>query len=236
VRAVRPFISKNYFSPSFSMDSVGQAYNRMRIGFALILLLVSFFSLSTIILPIVTATLGTSGISIASVPKPSPTPFRYDYYYQESANNIYPVREFRIVIPKINLESQIVDNVDPKIEKEYKSKLQYGVAHAKGSYLPPENGGPVYLFAHSTDTIENIARFNAQFFSVRELENGDEIDVYFNGKKYAYIVKDKSVINPDKVDVIQNSDADLILQTCWPPGTDWQRLIVLADRVGEGSI
>ncbi len=241
VNKVNPRSAVNWigslFRFSYSIDGVGKTFNRLRLGFALVLLTVSFLSLAGIILPIVIASFAFTGINLPSVklPVPSPSPIHYDYYYEEPEVKLYPITEFRIEVPKIKLESNIVDNVDPNIESEYKDKLQFGVAHAKGSYLPPESGGPVYLFAHSTDTIANIARFNAKFFSVRDLVAGDEIDVYFNGTKYHYAVSSKEIINPTELDRIRQTKTDLILQTCWPPGTDWQRLIVYADLVSEAS-
>ena len=132
------------------------------------------------------------------------------------------------MIPKINLESEVIANVDPASELDYDTKLKYGVAHALGSYLPGGKG-PVYLFAHSTDTIFNITRFNAKFFAVKELAVGDEVEILFNNKRYTYIIRERQIIQPDQLDVIRASDSNLVLQTCWPPGTNWQRLILFAD-------
>ena len=210
-----------------------------RLLVAALFLLISFLSFGSLIFPLVSAELSLAFVDFQSVANevPKPTPFTYNSYYVAEKEGIYPIREFRLVIPKIHLESNIVDNVDPKIENEYKDKLQFGVAHAKGSYLPPESGGPVYLFAHSTDTVLNIARFNAKFYSVRELEKNDEIIIYFNSKEYRYLVTDKFIINPHEVDIVKDAtDTDLILQTCWPPGTDWQRLIVFAKKIEGGRL
>lgn len=210
---------------------------KMRLTLALTFLFISFASMAVLLAPLAISQVTSilMPYSAQSSLKPTPTPIAYNSYYQAEENPLYPIREFRISVPKISLESNIVDNVDPSIEGEYKDKLQFGVAHAKGSYLPPESGGPVYLFAHSTDTIFNIARFNAKFYSVRELESGDEIDIFFNNKKYSYRVRSKEIINPQQIDRIRQTDADLILQTCWPPGTDWQRLVVYADLVSDSA-
>lgn len=213
---------------SFVFGSI--SFRTLQTIFALCCLLFSFISIGLLIAPLFFAQFGQSFQFSHPTPIPTATPYVYSNYYQPEKNSLYPITEFKIVVPKINLESEIVNNVDTNLEDEYKNKLQFGVAHAKGSYLPPEIGGPVYLFAHSTDTVLNIARFNAKFYSVRELENGDEINVFFNGKKYVYKVKDKFIINPKEVDVVKNAETDLILQTCWPPGTDWQRLIIYADK------
>lgn len=137
-------------------------------------------------------------------------------------------KEFEIAIPKINLVSKVITNVDPSKKEEYEQVLlTHGVAHAKGSYLPGEKG-PVVLFAHSTDTLDNVLQFNAQFFSVKDLDEGDEILMNYNGKNFKYLITTKEVVNPGDLSSIQSSADDLVLSTCWPPGTSWQRLLVFA--------
>lgn len=137
-------------------------------------------------------------------------------------------KDFKLFIPKIGLVSDISPSVDLENEEDYKKQLlTTGVAHAKGSYFPGQKGS-VFLFAHSTDTIFNIARFNAKFFSLGELKNGDEILITYLGKDYKYLVIDRQVINPEQVDLIRDAGDDLILMTCTPPGTDWQRLTIFA--------
>lgn len=154
------------------------------------------------------------------LPAPSETP----------SATIAPIdwADFSISIPKINVQSPIVANVDPGSSEDYQKVLsENGVAHAKGSYVPGERG-PMVLFAHSTDTVANILRFNAKFYAAKELEIGDEIDIEFNHKQYQYFVDSKKIVNPQDIDTIRSSNADLVLSTCYPPGTSWQRLIIFA--------
>lgn len=138
-----------------------------------------------------------------------------------------PLVGFNISIPKIEISSKVMENVDPSVKGEYLDALQHGVAHAYGSYFPGEDG-PVVLFAHSTDTVQNITFFNAQFYAAKDLVEGDEIYITKDSKEYRYIVESKIVIDPKETQHIQESDKDLILVTCYPPGTDWQRLVVFA--------
>lgn len=142
-----------------------------------------------------------------------------------SANIDYS--DFSISIPKLNLASNIIANVDPASQEAYKLALRNGVAQAKGSYLPGQ-GGLVFLFAHSTDSVTNILQYNAKFYGVKTLEKGDQIAINFNHKHYSYTVEDKKIINPKDLEVIRSSKSDLILSTCYPPGTNWQRLIIFA--------
>jgi sortase A len=136
---------------------------------------------------------------------------------------------FSIVIPKIAANARIIDNVNPADESEYLEKLKFGVAHAAGTYLPGQNGH-IFLFAHSTDYVWNISTYNAVFYLLYKLDAGDEVDVFFEGRRHVYVVTDKKVVDPTDVQYLTNKTESeaLTLQTCWPPGTTLKRLLVFA--------
>jgi LPXTG-site transpeptidase (sortase) family protein len=138
--------------------------------------------------------------------------------------------DFAVVIPKINANAAIIPNVDPGNQAEYSAALKKGVAHAAGSVFPGMDGN-VYLFAHSTDYFWNISRFNAVFYLLKELEPGDEIDIFFGGRRYIYTVTERKITNPEDTQYLENNiggEPRLTLQTCWPPGTTIKRLVVFA--------
>ena len=138
--------------------------------------------------------------------------------------------DFSILIPKIGATAKVVPNVNPGNEQEYLRALQVGVAHAAGTVFPGMNGN-IYLFAHSADSIINIGRYNAIFYLLKELEAGDEIVVVFNGQRHNYTVFDKRIVGGSEVDYLRSKMGEgetLTLQTCWPPGTPWKRLLVFA--------
>lgn len=144
---------------------------------------------------------------------------------------LYPLPlNFSITIPKIGVTSEVIPNVDPSSPDDYNEKLMQGVAHAKGSYLPGQQG-TIFLFAHSTNSPFNILQYNAKFYAAKDLDFGDEIIIDYHGITYKYIVESKHITEPNDLETIRNSGADLILQTCWPPGTDWNRLLILAKEV-----
>lgn len=144
--------------------------------------------------------------------------------------------QFSIVIPKINANANIIPNVDPGNEAEFNEALQRGVAHAKGTVFPGHIGN-TYLFAHSTDNWWNVGRYNAIFYLLKDLQIGDEVIVYFQNVRHNYIVTDSKVVDPSDVSYLVDSqkqpDETLILQTCWPPGTTWKRLLVFAKPVRD---
>ncbi len=146
---------------------------------------------------------------------------------------------FGIVIPKIGANAKIFPNVDPTNPSIFLPILQQGVAHAKGTVFPGMNG-TIYLFAHSTDNFWDVGRYNAVFYLLKDLSKGDDIVVYYQGIRYDYIVDDSKIVNPDDTSYITNAQKtlhvndphvgseQLILQTCWPPGTTLERLLVIA--------
>ncbi len=137
---------------------------------------------------------------------------------------------FDILIPKIGANSKVFPNVDAGNENEFLPILMQGVAHAKGSVFPGMNGN-VYLFAHSTDNWWNVGRYNAVFYLLKDLSKGDQVTVFFENKRYDYYVTDSLITDPTDVSFLTNSrgnEQQLVLQTCWPPGTSWKRLFIVA--------
>lgn len=152
-----------------------------------------------------------------------------------SDNNIIPVStEYGIVIEKINANAKIVPNVNPGNEKQYVQALGEGVAEALGS-TPPGVPGNLYLFSHSTDAPWNIIRFNAVFYLLKELETGDKIIIFYQKRRYDYVVFDKAIAKPDDLSFLTNryNVPVLTLQTCDPPGTLLNRLIIRAKLVNS---
>lgn len=143
-----------------------------------------------------------------------------------------PNKDFSIIIPKIAAVAPIVDNVDSQNPNKYLAALRRGVAHAAGTKHPGEEGN-VFLFAHSTDAFYNVGRYNAVFYLIGKLNTGDEIDIFYNGELIKYEVYDKKVVEPDASQYFGKigEGNTLTLQTCYPPGTTFKRLVVLAREV-----
>lgn len=137
--------------------------------------------------------------------------------------------QFELIIPKVGIKTQVLTNVNPAIEQEYDELLSDSAAHAMGSSLPGE-GGLVYIFGHSTNSPLNIRYFNPVFYLLKELNSGDEIGIIHKGKLFMYQVAEKTVVKADDLSLIKPDEnrEKLVLQTCWPPGTTWERLLVIA--------
>lgn len=136
---------------------------------------------------------------------------------------------FSVVIPKIDAKANIIANVDAAEPNEYLDALKKGVAHAKGTYFPGQSG-TIFLFSHSTDSPLNFARYNAVFYLLKKLEKGDEILVFFADKRYVYEVGEKVITSPMDTSWLNPKigTEELVLMTCDPPGTTWNRLLIIA--------
>lgn len=139
--------------------------------------------------------------------------------------------QFSILIPKIGANSKVFPNVDSAKQNEFLPILQKGVAHAKGTVFPGMTGN-IYLFAHSTDNFWDVGRYNAVFYLLKDLTPGDDIVIFFDNKRFNYVVSESKIVDNSDISTLVKSQEQgsetLILQTCWPPGTTWKRLLVLA--------
>ncbi len=142
--------------------------------------------------------------------------------------------DFSIVIPAIAANAKILPDVNAADQNEYLAALKKGVAHAKGSSFPGENGH-IFLFAHSTDYFWNVSNYNAVFYLLYKLKNEDEVNIFYKGKRFAYKVTGSKIVDPSQVEYLTRTSAqeEVTLQTCWPPGTTLKRLLVFAKRVVE---
>jgi LPXTG-site transpeptidase (sortase) family protein len=126
-------------------------------------------------------------------------------------------------------------NVSPFDESIYLPILDQNlVAHAEGTDLPNQGkGNSTYIFAHSSQQGINRVRNNSVFYLLNDLKNGDVVYIKNADKAYLYIVYDKKIVGPKEINNITAKDPEkevLILQTCWPIGTDWKRLLIYAAR------
>jgi len=142
-----------------------------------------------------------------------------------------PNLDYSIYIPKIAAKSQVIPGVDASNPDAYLAALKIGVAEAAGLSHPGQMG-TTYLFAHSTDSPLNFARFNAVFYLLDKVAVGDQVEVVYNNNLYRYKVTAQEIIAPDDLKFLipQQDEEKLVLQTCYPPGTTWQRLIIVAKR------
>ena len=154
--------------------------------------------------------------------------------FEDVENSREIASNFRLIVEKIGADVEVVSNVSIFDKKIYREVLKNNqIAHAQGTYLPGSGKGTSsFLFAHSSSEGIDVVRNNTIFYLLGELDDGDEFVVEYNGKIYAYKVFDKKVVGANEVSYLTYSDPNkevMILQTCWPIGTDWRRLLVLGE-------
>lgn len=141
-------------------------------------------------------------------------------------------RDYGIVIPTLYLDEPVVFNVDPNNTAAYTEALRNGIAHASGTAFP-DNPGLGYYFAHSSHP-DFKSQFNAVFYLLGKLQTGDEIFIWHDGTRYEYHVTHQTITDPGDVSFLYETkypQETIVLQTCWPPGTTDQRLLVFAKRM-----
>ena len=149
---------------------------------------------------------------------------------EASSLNLDPY--FSLHIPKIGAKSNVIPNVDAGNYEEYNRALKEGIAHAKGTNFPGQGEG-IYLFSHSTDSLANFNRYNAVFYLLGKLEEGDRIYVYFLNRKHVYKVTKKVIAEAKDISWFNHNSGkeELVLQTCDPPGTSLRRLLIIAEPI-----
>lgn len=155
-------------------------------------------------------------------------------YLSYETVNLKPVNtDFSLVIEKIGVNAPVVKDVSVTNEKDYFSALHNGVAHAATSPYPSEEPGNVYLFAHSAVNFWDLGQYAKVFNLLRKLEVGDNIHTFYNNKNYTYEVVNREIYEGWDTYPITRTviEPTLTLQTCDPPGTTINRLVVTAKLV-----
>ena len=123
----------------------------------------------------------------------------------------------RIEIPAIGVESYVVSGVQP-------GDLKRGPGHYPDTPMPGQLGNSA-IAGHRTT-------YGEPFYSLDELEVGDEIVLTTVQGRFVYRMTDSEIVAPSQSDVIATTDPDaatLTLTTCHPRYTASERLIVGAE-------
>lgn len=156
-----------------------------------------------------------------------------------SANFAVTPYENRIIIPKIGKNIPLVD-VEHDVNAKYSEmhnifmeELKKGVVRYPGTARPGEVGN-TFIFGHSSNYPWIASEYNDVFALVDTLENGDEIIVYYDQKKFVYRITDRAIVEPGDTDVLSARDPskkEISLMTCWPVGTALERYIIFGELV-----
>lgn len=129
-----------------------------------------------------------------------------------------------ISIPKLGIKAPIL--IAPKDDKQILNSLKNGVVLYPDSALPGQEGMTV-IIGHSSSNFP-LTKYSAIFAGLNKLNTGDLIYINYAGKGYTYTINDKKIGSTQQL-ASAYFDGDLVLGTCWPVGTDKNRIIVAAD-------
>lgn len=145
--------------------------------------------------------------------------------FQEKKNEEIYEKEDSVEIAKINIVAPIVT---VGREEEVKGALDRGVVLWPNSAKPGEKG-QIIILGHSAPPNWPKIKYDWVFSNLNLLEKGDEIVIYFQKRKFLYLVEEKIFLNRGQE--LPKSDKEksfLFLISCWPPGKDIKRIAILA--------
>lgn len=126
-----------------------------------------------------------------------------------------------IRIPRIGVDKAVVQGVSLK-------DLKKGPGHYPATPMPGQPGNAA-IAGHRTT-------YGAPFFNLNDLNAGDTVFVTTAQGAFEYKVREKKVVRPTEVSVLDPStDNRLTLTTCEPRYSAARRLIVVSDLIGPAA-
>lgn len=142
----------------------------------------------------------------------------------------------RIVIPAIGLDASVVvagynsTDVDGETFGQWEAPNEFAAGWHPDSALLGQPGNTVINGHHN--------EFGEVFGKLVDLEIGDKIYVYSQGKKYSFVIANRMILQERFVDMAtrlnnarwlsRTDDVRLTLVTCWPKISNTHRLILVA--------
>lgn len=154
-------------------------------------------------------------------------------YDPDASGDARPTME--IGIEKIKVVAPVIWSKNED-EKNILKELENGTAHFAKTASPGQDGNMI-ISGHSSNYFWAAGNYNHIFKDLNDLEVGDIITIKTlqkNGRviTYKYSVSDKFITAPNDASIFENTtEPSLTLSTCWPLGTNFQRLIVKAESV-----
>ena len=142
----------------------------------------------------------------------------------------------RISIPRISQNVPLVTVPTHKHWKQLERNIQNGLKD--GVVVHPVSRKPgilgnFFVTGHSSYYAWDKGRFKDVFALLHEVEMEDMIEIFWEGEKYTYQVKEIKIVAPTETSVLnQPKDRSILtLMTCTPVGTNKNRLVVVGKLV-----
>jgi LPXTG-site transpeptidase (sortase) family protein len=142
-----------------------------------------------------------------------------------SAANTPYAKENRLVVPTMLLDEPILEGRDASV-------LNKGIWRRPNTSTP-DQGGNTVIVGHRF-TYKNP---RGTFYNLHHPKVGDEIGVFWNGKRYLYAITQTKVVPASEISVEAPSDKPLLtLYSCTPLWMPKDRLVVVAQLQEEAAL
>lgn len=148
---------------------------------------------------------------------------------------VYP-SDNRLYIPSLKKNVPLITVPHHKnwnqLEKNIQGGLQNGVVVHPVSRQPFKDGN-FFLTGHSSYYAWDKGRYKDVFALLHEMETNEIVELFWEGKKYTYLMKAKKVVPPTATQILKqpNDVKILTMMTCTPIGTNKNRLIMIGEQI-----
>lgn len=125
--------------------------------------------------------------------------------------------ENKIIIDKININ----DKYDILSKKDNIK----GIIMFEECGRPNEENTNVVIGAHSGTS--KYAKFN----DINKLKSNDEIIIYYNNKKYIYVVEEIREVKDTDIDVLDNKDKSILTLLTCKINDNSKRIVVISNKI-----
>ena len=130
--------------------------------------------------------------------------------------------ENRVVIPSIGVDMEIFEGPDEKT-------LDKGGIWRIPSTSTPDQGGNTVVSGHRW---RYLPPSNSTLYLLDKVKDGEPVIVYWHGKEYDYRISGREVVDPSRVEILNNTATPrLTIFTCTPLYSTKQRLVLYGELI-----
>lgn len=128
----------------------------------------------------------------------------------------------RLVIPSIGVDMPILEGPTQK------TLDRGGIWHIPNT-SNPARGGNMVLSGHRW---QYLPPSSTTLYLLDKVKNDQPVIVYWHGQEYDYIISGREIVNPNRVDILNNTpDPRLTIFTCTPLFSTKQRLVLYGQLI-----
>lgn len=130
--------------------------------------------------------------------------------------------ENRVVIPSIGVNMEIFEGPNEK------TLDQGGIWHIPNTSSPDRGGNTVF----SGHRWRYLPPSNSTLYLLDKVKDGEPVIVYWRGKEYDYRISGRAVVDPSRVEILENTTTPkLTIFTCTPLYSTKQRLVLYGELI-----